>query len=55
MRQANLKGNGNAGNHHNGMHHVQGAELLDDQEQEDCDWPVGVEEVLQALPQAPGA
>jgi hypothetical protein len=34
---------------------VQRAELLDDEEQEDDDWPSRVEEVLQPLSQAPGA
>jgi hypothetical protein len=31
---------------------MQGAELLDDEEQEDDHWPPGVLEVLQSLPQA---
>jgi hypothetical protein len=31
---------------------LQRAELLDHQEQEDHDWAVGVQEVLQAVPQA---
>jgi len=34
---------------------VQGAQLLNDEEQEDDHWPSRVQEVLQALPQAPGA
>jgi hypothetical protein len=50
-----LKGIGYAGNHYDGMHRMQGAELLDDEEQEDRNGPSRVEEVLQALPQAPGA
>jgi hypothetical protein len=34
---------------------VQGAELLDDEEQEDDHWPSRVQEVLQPLPQAHAA
>jgi hypothetical protein len=50
-----MEGIGYAGNHYVGMHRMQGAQLLDDEEQEDCYWPSGVEEVLQTLPQASGA
>jgi hypothetical protein len=34
---------------------MQGAQLLDDEEQEDDHGPLGVLEVLQSLPQAHGA
>jgi hypothetical protein len=34
---------------------LQRAELFDDQEQEDHDGPSGIQEVLQAVPQAHGA
>jgi hypothetical protein len=50
-----LKGNGNAGNYYHAVHRVQGAQLLDDEEQEDHYGSSRDEEVLQALPQAPNA
>jgi hypothetical protein len=37
---------GNAGNCHIAVRGVQGAELLDDEEQKDDHWPPGVQEVL---------
>jgi hypothetical protein len=41
-----LKGFGNAGNRYIAVHRVQGAELLNDEEQEDDHGPSGVQEVL---------
>jgi len=46
------KGLSNERNRDITVRRLQRAELLDYQEQEDYDWAVGVQEVLQALPQA---